>query len=222
MAESQQIDSITHKASAGLLFPAWGKQLAKYDQFQYIFVWRVGQDSSSSSQEKSSLCWGPRSPQKFRKSHWCVPFTATFSKRRKIGALWSERCDAGSLFMSFQFMAILMCPVSQKWWPLWIALTFSCKRMAPFGFATWWAMFTKSCWKVQWRLWVRVTSRILWAILCLLSHRHPPHNPLCSLAFGTFAWSEAGQYDASAGNRTRVTSMATMYSTTRPRMQCCV
>ena len=38
--------------------------------------------------------WGPRSPQKFRKSHWCVPFTATFSKRRKIGALWSERCDA--------------------------------------------------------------------------------------------------------------------------------
>ena len=31
--------------------------------------------------------------QKFRKSHWCVPFTATFSKRRKIGALWSERCD---------------------------------------------------------------------------------------------------------------------------------
>ena len=32
-------------------------------------------------------------PQKFRKSHWCVPFTATFSKRRKIGALWSERCD---------------------------------------------------------------------------------------------------------------------------------
>ena len=31
--------------------------------------------------------------QKFEKSHWCVPFTATFSKRRKIGALWSERCD---------------------------------------------------------------------------------------------------------------------------------
>ena len=38
--------------------------------------------------------WRPRPPQKFRKSHWCVPFTATFSKRRKIGALWSERCDA--------------------------------------------------------------------------------------------------------------------------------
>ena len=32
-------------------------------------------------------------PQKFWKSHWCVPFTATFSKRRKIGALWNERCD---------------------------------------------------------------------------------------------------------------------------------
>ena len=44
--------------------------------------------------------WGPRSPQKFRKSHWCVPFTATFSKRRKIGALWSERCDASSAFLS--------------------------------------------------------------------------------------------------------------------------
>jgi len=42
----------------------------------------------------SSSCWEPRPPQKFRKSHWCVPFTATFSKRRKIGALWSERCDA--------------------------------------------------------------------------------------------------------------------------------
>ena len=38
-------------------------------------------------------CWDPKVPQKFRKSHWCVPFTATFSKRRKIGALWSERCD---------------------------------------------------------------------------------------------------------------------------------
>ena len=43
---------------------------------------------------KLRRCWGPRPPQKFRKSHWCVPFTATFSKRRKIGALWSERCDA--------------------------------------------------------------------------------------------------------------------------------
>ena len=38
-------------------------------------------------------CWDPKVPQKFWKSHWCVPFTATFSKRRKIGALWSERCD---------------------------------------------------------------------------------------------------------------------------------
>jgi hypothetical protein len=42
----------------------------------------------------SMYCWGPEPPQKLWKSHWCVPFTATFSKRRKIGALWSERCDA--------------------------------------------------------------------------------------------------------------------------------
>ena len=34
-----------------------------------------------------------RAPQKLCESHWCVPFTATFSKRRKIGALWSECCD---------------------------------------------------------------------------------------------------------------------------------
>jgi len=39
------------------------------------------------------LSWTLKGPQKFRKSHWCVPFTATFSKRRKIGASWSERCD---------------------------------------------------------------------------------------------------------------------------------
>ena len=37
---------------------------------------------------------GEYTPQKLRKSHCCVPFTATFSKRRKIGSLWSERCDA--------------------------------------------------------------------------------------------------------------------------------
>ena len=33
-------------------------------------------------------------PAKIRKSHCCVPLAATFSKRRKIGASWSERCDA--------------------------------------------------------------------------------------------------------------------------------
>ena len=38
---------------------------------------------------------GLSSPTKIGKSHWCVPFTATFSKRRKIDALWSERCDVG-------------------------------------------------------------------------------------------------------------------------------
>ena len=37
---------------------------------------------------------GEYTPQKLRNSHCCVPFTATFSKRRKIGSLWSERCDA--------------------------------------------------------------------------------------------------------------------------------
>ena len=36
---------------------------------------------------------GAYAPQKLRNSHCCVPFTATFSKRRKIGSLWSERCD---------------------------------------------------------------------------------------------------------------------------------
>ena len=41
-----------------------------------------------------SIVGAQRAPQKLRKSHWCVPFTATFSKRRKIGALWSERCDS--------------------------------------------------------------------------------------------------------------------------------
>ena len=43
------------------------------------------------------VCWSPGAPQKLGKSHWCVPFTATFSKRRKIGASWSERCDASKL-----------------------------------------------------------------------------------------------------------------------------
>ena len=52
-------------------------------------------------------CWRPKPPQKFRKSHWCVPFTATFSKRRKIGALWSERCDA------WTFQSIT-CSISSK------------------------------------------------------------------------------------------------------------
>ena len=26
-------------------------------------------------------------------SHWCIPFTATFSKRRVICALWNKHCD---------------------------------------------------------------------------------------------------------------------------------
>ena len=34
-----------------------------------------------------SDCWGSKAPQKLKNSHCCVPFTATFSKRRKIGAI---------------------------------------------------------------------------------------------------------------------------------------
>ena len=45
-------------------------------------------------QKKVIQVIGEYTPQKLRKSHCCVPFTATFSKRRKIGSLWSERCDA--------------------------------------------------------------------------------------------------------------------------------
>ena len=40
-----------------------------------------------------ALSMEAEAPQKLGQSHWCVPFTATFSKRRKIGAFWSERCD---------------------------------------------------------------------------------------------------------------------------------
>ena len=47
---------------------------------------------ASRVQSKSILhhmfeCWSPKAPQKFEKSHGCVPCTAAFSKRRKIGAL---------------------------------------------------------------------------------------------------------------------------------------
>ena len=50
-------------------------------------------------------CWSPEAPQKLWKSHWCVPFTATFSKRRNIGASWSERCDVHMTLLS-QFWII--------------------------------------------------------------------------------------------------------------------
>ena len=50
--------------------------------------------SACSNSSSVTLCLLElRAPQKLCESHWCVPFTATFSKRRKIGALWSERCD---------------------------------------------------------------------------------------------------------------------------------
>ena len=51
----------------------------------------------ASTLHRKQLSWqkiGEYTPQKLRNSHCCVPFTATFSKRRKIGSLWSERCDA--------------------------------------------------------------------------------------------------------------------------------
>ena len=41
----------------------------------------------------STRCWKQGSEIKVEKSHWCVPFTETCSKRRKIAALWTERCD---------------------------------------------------------------------------------------------------------------------------------
>jgi hypothetical protein len=46
---------------------------------------------------------GALGPAKIEKSHCCVPLTATFSKRRKIGASWSERCDA--YISTFKFLA---------------------------------------------------------------------------------------------------------------------
>jgi hypothetical protein len=62
-------------------------------------------------------CWDPKVPQKFWKSHWCVPFTATFSKRRKIGALRSERCDVTArqeLEIPLQFAVTAVFYVTEK------------------------------------------------------------------------------------------------------------
>ena len=59
-----------------------------------------------------------KAPQKLWKSHWCVPFMATFSKRRKIGALWSKRCDdigaQGSLSLVMHLcLCLLTLPLHQ-------------------------------------------------------------------------------------------------------------
>ena len=60
-------------------------------------------------------CVGAWAPQKLRQSHWCVPFTATFSKRRKIGALWSERCDIKlELLQSHSFVLYKVVPCNLK------------------------------------------------------------------------------------------------------------
>ena len=66
------------------------------------------------------VCWSPGAPQKLGKSHWCVPFTATFSKRRKIGASWSERCDGHSCMSEQQFFK-KSCKF--HWWLLGFATT---------------------------------------------------------------------------------------------------
>ena len=48
--------------------------------------------AAAAARSASARCWKQGS-EKIEKSHWCVPFTEIFSKRRKIGAVWSERCD---------------------------------------------------------------------------------------------------------------------------------
>ena len=78
--------SCTHSLPDMARFSSFDNHWCSVD-FCTMFWWIPRQHNAVSTR------WGPRPPQKFRKSHWCVPFTATFSKRRKIGALWSERCD---------------------------------------------------------------------------------------------------------------------------------
>ena len=84
--------------------------------------WKIYVNTIFLAISKLNICWGPRPPQKFRKSHWCVPFTATFSKRRKIGALWSERCDVLNcqniifLFL-MKFLQVTLSPKVVVWGP---------------------------------------------------------------------------------------------------------
>ena len=51
-------------------------------------------------------------------SHWCVPLTAIFSKRRKIAVLWSERCDdiaaQGSLPLVMHLCFCLLTPLLHR------------------------------------------------------------------------------------------------------------
>ena len=58
----------------------------------------------------------PRRVTKIGKSHCCAPITATFSKRRKIGSMWSEHCDV---------KWALRCAISKrslKRWCIWIQI----------------------------------------------------------------------------------------------------
>ena len=81
----------------------WHAQIEKCKQFFWCRQcdshmtsgddWPMSQEDPNTMAGALYKLGAKKLPQKFRKSHWCVPFTATFSKRRKIGALWSERCD---------------------------------------------------------------------------------------------------------------------------------
>ena len=78
----------------------------KLTQVFYVAVFccdgAITQDTGSSprSNRAESCELGPEAPPQIWKSHWCAPFTATCIKRRKIGALWNERCDAEYLKMT--------------------------------------------------------------------------------------------------------------------------
>ena len=79
---------------------------------------------------------GEYTPQKLRNSHCCVPFTATFSKRRKIGSLWSERCDkvegfqARLPFGNWARIVPFETPFVLLWQNLCLLHAFSCRSRA--------------------------------------------------------------------------------------------
>ena len=51
------------------------------------FYKRLISTSAINEQMLTNCCRGPKPPQRFRTSHCCVPVTATFTKRPKIGAV---------------------------------------------------------------------------------------------------------------------------------------
>ena len=82
---------------------------------------------SNTSELSIGLHVGHCCPPKLMKSHWCVPFTATFSKRRKIGALWSERCDTRNCCIwSIKQWYIAECA------PAWIGVAFNYPGLGAF------------------------------------------------------------------------------------------